>query len=70
MTPLVRLKAALKAAAEEHGVPNSFSPGWLAAYHGAPRPTHIGQLMSGRFRLDLDEYTATYAERNFHVSLK
>lgn len=41
--PLQRLAQALVRAAEEHGRPNSFSPGELHAHYGAPEPIrHAG----------------------------
>ena len=62
-----RLLNGLQAAADEHGAPNSFSPGWLHLYNNAPIPSHIGQLMSGRFRLETKDYTVTYSDRLFQV---
>lgn len=52
---LEQLTAALREAIEEHGAPNSFSPGWLYTYYAAPRPTRIGQLMASRFELYVAE---------------
>lgn len=40
-----RLVAALRAAAAEHGRPNTFSPGELATFYGGPPPLVTGRLL-------------------------
>ena len=40
---------AIKAAAEEHGHPNTFSPGELFHYQCAPSPLRIGHVL--RYRM-------------------
>jgi hypothetical protein len=42
----VQLLDALVAAVQEHGLPNGFSPGWLARYHGGPSPMQAGRVAS------------------------
>ena len=39
---------ALKAAVAEHGRPNTFSPGELSAYYGAPAAMWIGHVFRNR----------------------
>ena len=41
-----RLARALVGAANEHGRPNSFSPGELFRFHGGPSPMTIGRIAS------------------------
>ncbi len=42
----VQLITALCDAVDEHGLPNAFSPGWLARYHAGPSPMQAGRVAS------------------------
>lgn len=46
-TAFKQLSAALSHAINEHGAPNSFSPGELSAYHCNVSPLVIGRLARG-----------------------
>jgi hypothetical protein len=64
---------ALALAAEEHGVPNRFSPAELEAHYGGPAPLTTGVLWSRENCLLRDAWRdehgleVTYADRVFSV---
>lgn len=74
MSAIHNLAQALIDAANDHGVPNSFTPNELFHYYGAPRPMQAGRLAKLR-PLYLQEqiekrggmFTITYSGRRFHV---
>jgi hypothetical protein len=61
--------AALRRAADEHGAPNSFTPGELAAHYCNLTPMEIGRVAwAACFALRVRGYGATYADRRFSIT--
>lgn len=60
---------------QEHGSPNTFTPGWLERFHRTPSPMVIGRIarecnvmLPDLVRARLPGITVTYADRRFHVA--
>lgn len=62
------IKLALRHAVEQHGAPNSFSPGELCDEYGGPTPMQAGLYGDVEWtQLGVDDLVYRYVDRRFYV---